>query len=98
MIATARTIQTSGIGTGAPGTFVYLNWTKGSQSPTIILAFHDGPDEPGMNVGMNWLTPTHLELTYRGRRALDFQAVRCDDVDISVRDLASTIGSRTAAH
>jgi hypothetical protein len=90
MIATARTIQTSGIGTGNPGTFVYLNWTKGSQSPTIILAFHDGPDEPGgMNVGMNWLTPTHLELTYKGRRAFDFQAVRCDGVDISVRDLSN---------
>jgi hypothetical protein len=90
MIATARTIQTSGIGTGNPGTFVYLNWTKGSQSPTIILAFHDGPDEPGgMNVRMNWLTPTHLELTYKGRRAFDFQAVRCDGVDISVRDLSN---------
>jgi hypothetical protein len=90
MIATARTIQTSGIGTGNPGTFVYLNWTKGSQSPTIILAFHDGPDEPGgMNVGMNWLTPTHLELTYKGRRNFDFQAVRCDGVDISVRDLSN---------
>jgi hypothetical protein len=90
MIATARTIQTSGIGTGNPGTFVYLNWTKGSQSPTIILAFHDGPDEPGgMNVGMNWLTPTHLELTYKGRRAFDFQAVRCDGIDISVRDLSN---------
>jgi hypothetical protein len=98
LIATARTIQTSGIGTGNPGTFVYLNWTTGSQSPTIILAFHDGPDEPGgMNVGMNWVTPTHLELTYKGRRALDFQAVKCDGVDISVRDLASTMSSSTTA-
>src|ERR1700693_1556496 len=39
MVATARTIETSGIGTGDPGTFVYLNWTAGSQSTTIILAF-----------------------------------------------------------
>lgn len=94
MIATARTIQTSGIGTGNPGTFVYLNWTKGSQSPTIILAFHDGPDEPGgMNVGMNWLTPTHLELTYKGRRSFEFQAVRCNGVDVSVRDLSTSTTS-----
>jgi hypothetical protein len=98
MIATARTIQTSGIGTGNPGTFVFLNWTTGSQSSTTILAFHDGPNEPGgMNVGINWLTPTHLELTYKGRRAFDFQAVKCDGVDISVRDLASTTSSSTIA-
>lgn len=90
MIATARTIQTSGIGTGDPGTFVYLNWTTGSQSPTIILALLDGSDEPGgMSVGMNWLTPTHLDLTYKGRKDLDFQAVKCHGIDISVRDLGS---------
>lgn len=89
MIATARTIQTSGIGTGDPGTSVYLNWTTGSQSPTIILAFSEGPSEPGgMNVGMNWLTPNHLELTYKGRRTLDFEAVKWHGVDISVRDLS----------
>lgn len=90
MIATARTIQTSGIGTGDPGTFVYLNWTTGSQSPTIILALLDGSDEPGgMSVGMNWLTPTHLDLTYKGHKDLDFQAVKCHGIDISVRDLGS---------
>ena len=89
MIASARTIQTSGIGTGDPGTFVYLNWAAGSQSPTIILALTDGPAEPGdMNVGMNWLTPKHLELTYKGPRTLDFEAIKCHGVDISVRDLS----------
>jgi hypothetical protein len=88
MIATAYTIQTSGIGTGDPATGVYLNWTTGSQSPTIILSFTEGPDEPGsMNVGMNWLTPKHLELTYKGRRTLGFQAVKCHGVDISVETL-----------
>jgi hypothetical protein len=91
MIARASTVQTSGIGTGNPGTFVYLNWTTGSQSPTMVLAFHEGPDEPGgMNVGMNWLGPTHLELTYKGHRSLDFQAVKCDGIDISVRDLSNS--------
>lgn len=89
MIATAYTVQTSGIGTGDPGTSVYLNWTTGSQSPTIILSFTEGPDEPGsMNVGMNWLTPKHLDLTYKGRRTLGFQAVKCHGVDISIRDLS----------
>ncbi len=95
MIATARTIQASGIGTGDPGTFVYLNWTTGSQSPTIILALTDGPDGLGnTSVGMNWLTPKHLELTYKGPRTLDFEAAKCHGVDILVRDL-SKVTSQT---
>jgi hypothetical protein len=54
-----------------------------------ILSFSDGLAGPGgMNVGMNWLTPTHLEITYKGHRALDFQAVRCAGIDISVRDVS----------
>jgi hypothetical protein len=89
MIATAETIQTSGIGTGDPGTRVYLNWTTGSQPPTIILAFTEGPAGPdGMKVGMKWLTTIHLELKYKGRRELDFEAVKCHGIDISVRDLS----------
>ena len=69
---------------------MYLNWTTGSQPKLLILAFSDGPSVPGgMSVGMNWLTPTHLELTYKGQRPLDFQALKCRGVDISVRDLAS---------
>jgi hypothetical protein len=96
LIATASTIQPSGIGTGDTGTRVFLNWTTGSQSPTIILAFSEGPQVPGgMNVGMNWLTPNHLELTYQGARPLDFQAVRWHNVEISVRELSA--GTRQAS-
>ena len=85
MIARARTVEPSGIGTGELGTFVDLNWTTGSQSPTIILAFADGSDKPGdKDVGINWLSPTRLELTYKGQRTIDFEAVKCHGVDISV--------------
>ena len=91
MIAHARTIQPSGIGTGEIGTFVDLNWTSGSQSPTVVLAFSDGADQPGgdKSVGINWLSPTHLELTYKGQRTIDFEAVKCHGVDISNRNLSS---------
>jgi hypothetical protein len=90
MIATAKTFENSGFGTGGGGTVVYLNWTTGSQLPMEILSFSDGPAGPGgMNVGMNWLTPTHLEITYKGHRTLDFQAVKCAGIDISVRALSS---------
>ena len=91
MIAHARTVEPSGIGTGEIGTFVDLNWTTGSQSPTMILAFADGSDKPGdKNVGISWLSPTRLELTYKGQRTIDFEAVKCHGVDISVRALPTT--------
>jgi hypothetical protein len=95
MVATARTVEQSGFGTGFKGTSVYLNWTTGSQSPMPILAFSEGPPGPeGMQVGISWITPTHLELTYKGQRPLDFEAVQCDGVDISVRDvLGETVKS-----
>ena len=97
-IASGRTIANSGFGTGYIWTAVYLNWTKGSQRPTAILQLSDTFEMPSdeINVEMKWLTPTHLELTYKGHRTLDFQAVKCFGVDISVRDLSSE--STSASH
>ncbi len=96
-VASAFTIEQSGFGTGGGGTDVYLNFTTGSQSKLLILAFSDGPSVPGgMNVGMNWLSPTRLELTYKGQRSVDFQAVKCYGVEISVRVLPSKASSTNA--
>jgi hypothetical protein len=92
MIATARAYANGGFGiSGAPSTFVYLNWTSGSQHPMLIFNLADESDAPDdTSVGMKWLTPTHLELTYKGsRQSVGFQAVRFADIDISVRDLSS---------
>ena len=89
-VATARTVAQSGFGTDFIGTTVYLNWTKGTQSPREILILSNGTVEPGAtNVEMKWLTPTHLELTYVGSRDLDFQAAKYAGVDISVREAPS---------
>lgn len=89
-LASARTVANSGFGTGYIGTVVYLNWTKGSQSAMEILGLSDTFEMPSdeISVEMKWLTPTHLELAYKGHRTLDFQAVKCAGVDISVRDLS----------
>ena len=89
-IATAKTFENSGFGTGGIWTGVYLSWATGSQPPMEILEFSDGPAGPdGMKVGMNWLTPTHLELTYKGQRDIDFQAIKFGGVNITVRDTSS---------
>jgi hypothetical protein len=95
MIATADAFANGGFVAPAPGaTFAYLNRTTGSQPKMLILAFSGGHSESdGLKVGMNWLTPTHLELTYKGQRTIDFQAVKYAGVDISVRELSSETGS-----
>lgn len=90
-LASARTVARSGFGTGAIWTAVYLNWTKDSRPPSEILGLSDDIEKPSdeISVEMKWLSPTRLELTYKGRRTLEFQAVKWHDVDISLRDLSS---------
>jgi hypothetical protein len=91
MLASARTIANSGFGTGYIWTGVYLNGANSSQPPIEILELTDEVETPSdeISVEMNWLTPTHLELTYKGHRTLYFQAIKWAGVDISVRDLSN---------
>jgi hypothetical protein len=90
-VVTAETLRPGGWGTGAPAqTTVDLNYTSGHQDSAEIFTFVGGPDEPdGMNVGIKWLSPTQLELTYKGSPTIEFQAVKCRGVDISVREVDS---------
>lgn len=88
-VATAQTLRPGGWGTASPPeTTVDLNWTTGSQNSTEILTFVGDPDEPEMSVQMKWLTPTHLDLGYKGHPTIEFQAVKCHGVDVTIRELA----------
>ena len=92
-LATARSQQSGGPGPAYGSTTVYLKWVKGSQPPKQVLEF----SHPylAMNLTMQWVTPTHLVVTYGATTrpgdhvTLNFQAVKCANVDISVRDLSS---------
>jgi hypothetical protein len=92
-LATARSQQWGGPGTAYDATTVYLKWIKGSQPPTEVLEFSH--QYATMDLKMKWITPKHLEVTYGPSAkpgdhvSLDFQAVKCGGVDISVRDLSS---------
>lgn len=71
-------------------TNVYLSWASDRRPPMLILTLADGSDVPvDTNVEMSWLTPTHLELTYKGNQTVGFEAIKWADVEISVRNLAS---------
>jgi hypothetical protein len=70
-------------------TNVYLKWAKGSRGETSILELADATDDPvDTHVEMNWLTPTHLELTFKGNQSIMFQAVQWVGIEISIRDLS----------
>lgn len=92
-LATARSQRSGGPGTAYDATIVYLKWNKGSQPPTQVLVFSH--QYATMNLKMEWVTPTHLEVTYResGRPgdhvSLDFRVVKCAGIDISVRHFSN---------
>ena len=85
MLVTATTWEQGGLGTDTNQTVVRMNWTTGSQKPTIILIFDDHVDGTvDTKVGMKWLNPHRLALTYTGDRYVNFFATRCDGVDITL--------------
>jgi hypothetical protein len=89
-LATAHTVQHFGPGTAGIVTSVYLKRTNDSNSPTEILGFfHDEKDSSNtINLTMQWLTDSHLDVTYNGHATLDLQTVKFGGIDISVRNLS----------
>jgi hypothetical protein len=87
-LASARTVETSGFGTGDIETDVFLKWTKDSKPPEHILGFIHDPKSQSktIDLSMKWVTPSHLEVAYNGHATVDLQVVRYGDVDISLRD------------
>jgi hypothetical protein len=94
-LASARTLENSGFGTGAYVTDVYLKRTNVSKPPQPILSFWHDPSlaspQSGatINLTMKWTTPTHLEVTYDGHADLGLQVVKYANIEISVRDRSS---------
>jgi hypothetical protein len=92
-LATARTQQWGGPGTAYDATTVYLEQVKTSQPPTQVLLFSH--QYPTMNLKMEWVTPTHLDVTYGvstrpgDQLSLDFQVAKISGIDISVQAMPS---------
>ncbi len=75
-------------------TKVFLKWASGSRKETSVLELADASDAPvDTHVDVKWLTPTHLELTYKGNQTVVFQAVKWVDVNITVRNLSNNTTS-----
>jgi hypothetical protein len=89
-VASARTDQHSGPGNAGLYTTVEMRRTSGSKSPMeIFLLDYQAAYPFEANVKMIRLTPSHLEMAYNTHADIDFQAVNCAGIDISVRELPS---------
>lgn len=92
-VAIANTDQQSGPGTDGIYTVVSLKRINDSRPPTQILLFSHNEESNAHTIDMriHWLTSSHLNVTYNGRATLDFQAIKCSGIDISVQNLSSEI-------
>jgi hypothetical protein len=86
-LAKALTAQQSGPGNALLQTTVFLKHTTGPKEPIEVLLFTQ--DAKSIDLRMKWLTPSHLEVTYKQPAVIDFQAIKCGGVDISVQDVSS---------
>lgn len=90
-LAMARNQQWIGPGTTSDGMTVYLKW-MGPQPPTEVLVFSHPYEK--MRLKMEWITPTHLNVTYAPLKPGDqvnvyYQVVKCAGVQISIQEVAS---------
>jgi len=92
-VAAAHTDQYGGPGTAGIQSSVSLRQVKGRPDKIEILQLSQ--DATGVDLKLTWLTPTHLEITYKQPASVDFQAIKCGGIDISVRDLTASTGSST---
>jgi hypothetical protein len=90
-LATAATRQWSGPGNAYVATTVYLKQKDSQQPPVEVLGFSNDSAYPSgvTNVTMDWVTPKHLNVTYGSHATLDFQAVKCSGIDISVSNFST---------
>lgn len=84
-LATANSREGGGFGGQYDVTQVYLNSTT-LGTPIEILGFSH--EQPTMTLKMEWLTSTHLNVSYGGHANLNFQAIKCAGIDISVQNLS----------
>jgi hypothetical protein len=87
-LVSASTEQFGGPGTAYVGTTVYLQQDSNPRVEILGLANDSAYPAGVTSVGMTWITPSHLELTYEGHSSLNFQLANYKGIDISLRDLS----------
>ncbi len=100
-VAIAQTVQGGGFGSAFIATTVSLKPTYLSNAPETVLGFScqgpvprpytlDNVANAGgtINLHMEWLTPSHLEVSYSGQPDIYLQSVKLWGAEISLRNLS----------
>jgi hypothetical protein len=94
-LAVAHTVQHSGPGNNGGETIVEIKETRRRfifKTSEMVLGFSN--DGSSMGLKMSWISPTHLDVTFRDDpQVLYYQVVRTSGIEITVRDLASPTSS-----
>jgi len=90
-VATAQTVQGGGPGTAFLDTSVYVK--QKSKAPTKVLGF-DQQSARVVNLKMEWVTSTHLDVTYglsepSGRVSLYLQVVKIAGIEVTAHEVLS---------
>ena len=82
----ARTDQYSGFGTAGVYTSAYLE--KAGNSIQVLLLSNETAYPKGItNLDIEWITPSHLNIKYRGYATVEYKAPNCFGVDITIQNL-----------
>jgi hypothetical protein len=76
-----------GFGGESVWTIVEMKQNISTGVPVEILEFSEGPDSIH-DLKMNWPSPNHLDITYRGDPPITFQAIKAFGKDVTVEQLA----------
>jgi hypothetical protein len=86
-LALAHTQHTNhGFGGESVGTIVEMKQNISNGGPVEVLEFDEGPDSVH-DLKMNWPSPDHLYITYRGDSPIIFQAIKAFGKDVTVERL-----------
>jgi hypothetical protein len=75
-----------GFGGESVWTIVEMKQNISNGAPVQVLEFDEGPDSVH-DLKMNWPSPNHLDITYRGDPPITFQAIKAFGKDVTVERL-----------
>jgi hypothetical protein len=109
-LASADAVQNGGFGSASIQTQVYVEGANGSKPRKEVLGFScEGPaarpyvldnvaNKGGtIDLEMQWVSPSHLEVKYNGRASINLQIPNYDGVEVSLK-VPSGSSSNQASH
>ena len=94
-IANAKTDQYGGPGTAGLQSTVSLKRVKGPKDHMMVLLL-SSQDVTSIQPKLNWISSSHLEIAYKQPASIEFQAIKCAGIEITVRTLPDDSNTSSA--